>query len=140
MDDIAKKNFLCIIKVLGTGKFALMWKHIYPHHKKNKFAQCINPICTMILLDGKIASAHFKVKIQEEVQQIIAAGGKPPHLAAILVGSDGASETYVANKIKTCHEVGFQSTLVRLDPTVSQQTLLDKIQELNTDDNIDGYI
>jgi methylenetetrahydrofolate dehydrogenase (NADP+)/methenyltetrahydrofolate cyclohydrolase len=94
----------------------------------------------MVLLDGKVASAHFKKMIANEVQQIKAEGGKTPHLAAVLVGSDGASETYVSNKVRTCIEVGFESTLIRFDTRITQQALLDKINQLNNDVAIDGYI
>ena len=94
----------------------------------------------MQLLDGKQTSEQIKEEIAQEVTRIREAGGKVPHLAAVLVGSDGASETYVNNKVKSCERVGFESTLVRFDADVSQQTLLDKIAELNADDDIDGYI
>ncbi len=94
----------------------------------------------MQLLDGKQTSEQIKQEIAQEVTRIREAGGKVPHLAAVLVGSDGASETYVNNKVKSCERVGFESTLVRFDADVSQQTLLDKIAELNADDSIDGYI
>lgn len=94
----------------------------------------------MQLLDGKQTSEQIKEEIAQEVAGIRDAGGKVPHLAAVLVGSDGASETYVNNKVKSCERVGFESTLIRFDADVSQQTLLDKIAELNADDDIDGYI
>lgn len=94
----------------------------------------------MQLLDGKKTSEQIKEEIAAEVARIREQGGKVPHLAAVLVGSDGASETYVNNKVKSCERVGFESTLVRFDSDVSQQTLLDKIAELNADESIDGYI
>lgn len=94
----------------------------------------------MILLDGKTTSEFYKKKITEEVLQLVASGKRPPHLAAVLVGNDGASETYVANKVKTCKEVGFGSSLIRLDSSISEKDLIRKIHELNTDDSIDGFI
>lgn len=92
------------------------------------------------ILDGKELSALMKVKIKNETSEWIANGGKKPHLAAILVGSDGASETYVASKIKDCEEVGFDSTLLRFDSDVSEKELLDAIQKVNEDPFIDGLI
>ncbi|MEO8148196.1 MAG: tetrahydrofolate dehydrogenase/cyclohydrolase catalytic domain-containing protein [Bacteroidia bacterium] len=94
----------------------------------------------MILLDGKQTSAIFKKKISEEVAAMKAAGKRAPHLAAVLVGNDGASETYVASKERNCKDVGFDSTLLRFDSTISEKDLLDKINELNNDDRIDGFI
>ena len=94
----------------------------------------------MKLIDGKAVAAQIKLEIAEEVKQILAAGGKRPHLAAILVGHDGGSETYVANKVKTCEEVGFQSTLIRYENDVTEDELLQKVCELNNDSNIDGFI
>ncbi|HNQ12073.1 MAG TPA: tetrahydrofolate dehydrogenase/cyclohydrolase catalytic domain-containing protein [Bacteroidia bacterium] len=94
----------------------------------------------MQLLDGKICSAFYKEKLKAEVNQRIQSGLKRPHLAAILVGDDGASETYVASKIKNCKELGFDSSLVRLSANVSEEQLIDEIIELNNDSNIDGFI
>jgi methylenetetrahydrofolate dehydrogenase (NADP+)/methenyltetrahydrofolate cyclohydrolase len=94
----------------------------------------------MQVLDGKIASQSVKEQLKEEVQQFLSAGKKAPHLAAILVGSNGASETYVANKVKSCAEIGFDSTLIRLDATVSEEVLLDTIRTLNNDAAIDGIL
>ena len=94
----------------------------------------------MKLIDGKAVAAEVKLEIAEEVKKILAAGGKRPHLAAILVGHDGGSETYVANKVKTCEEVGFQSTLIRYEDDVTEDELLQKVCELNNDSNIDGFI
>jgi methylenetetrahydrofolate dehydrogenase (NADP+)/methenyltetrahydrofolate cyclohydrolase len=94
----------------------------------------------MKLIDGKAVAAQIKSEIAEEVKQILAAGGKRPHLAAILVGHDGGSETYVASKVKTCDEIGFQSTLIRYEDDVAEETLLNKVVELNNDPNIDGFI
>ena len=94
----------------------------------------------MTLIDGKAISAQIKQEIAEEVAQIVAAGGKRPHLAAILVGHDGGSETYVANKVKACEECGFKSTLIRYEDNVTEDELLAKVRELNNDDDVDGFI
>lgn len=94
----------------------------------------------MELIDGKAVAAQIKSEITEEVKQMLAAGGKRPHLAAILVGHDGGSETYVASKVKTCDEVGFKSTLIRYEDDVTEETLLNKVVELNNDSDIDGFI
>jgi methylenetetrahydrofolate dehydrogenase (NADP+)/methenyltetrahydrofolate cyclohydrolase len=94
----------------------------------------------MILIDGNKVAAEMKQEIAEEVKQIIANGGKAPHLAAILVGHDGGSETYVAFKIKDCEAVGFKSSLIRYEDDVTEKELLSKIEELNNDDDLDGFI
>ena len=94
----------------------------------------------MELLDGKLCSEQIRREIKEEVDAIKASGKRPPHLAAILVGDDGASQNYVSMKVKDCEEVGFDSTLVKFDANVSEQELLDKIAELNADDTINGFI
>lgn len=94
----------------------------------------------MQLLDGKKTSNDIKNEIAVEVQSIKAAGGKVPHLAAVLVGNNGASLTYVGSKVKSCQEIGFDSTLVSLPETITEDELLAKIKELNEDDNLDGYI
>ncbi|MES2373205.1 MAG: tetrahydrofolate dehydrogenase/cyclohydrolase catalytic domain-containing protein [Bacteroidota bacterium] len=94
----------------------------------------------MVLLDGKIASAAVKSVIQEETKKILASGKRAPHLAAILVGTNGASETYVASKVKNCEEVGFHSTLIRLDSTVEETILLQAIRSLNEDPAVDGIL
>lgn len=94
----------------------------------------------MQLLDGKLLVAEMKREIAGEVVQFKNEGGKTPHLAAILVGHDGGSETYVANKVKACNEVGFKSTLIRYEDDVTESILLDKIKELNSDNDIDGLI
>lgn len=94
----------------------------------------------MELIDGKKISADIKNEIAEEVKILVAGGAKKPHLAAILVGHDGGSETYVAHKVKSCEQVGFDSTMVRFDNEVTEETLLAKIEELNKDENIDGFI
>ena len=85
-------------------------------------------------------AAEMKQEIAEEVKQIVANGGKAPHLAAILVGHDGGSETYVAYKIKDCEAVGFKSSLIRFEDDVTEKELLSKIEELNNDDDLDGFI
>lgn len=94
----------------------------------------------MLLLDGKTASAAVKNEIREETLQLLAAGKRAPHLAAILVGTNGASETYVASKVKNCEEVGFRSTLVRMDADVAEAELLDVIARLNADPEVDGIL
>ncbi|MCB1671381.1 MAG: tetrahydrofolate dehydrogenase/cyclohydrolase catalytic domain-containing protein [Gammaproteobacteria bacterium] len=94
----------------------------------------------MQILDGKQTSEQIRQEIAAQVRKIKEQGGKTPHLAAVLVGHDGASETYVANKVRDCEEVGFESTVVRLPDTVSEQELLDRIAELNENDAIDGFI
>ncbi|MDI9522529.1 MAG: tetrahydrofolate dehydrogenase/cyclohydrolase catalytic domain-containing protein, partial [Bacteroidota bacterium] len=87
----------------------------------------------MKIIDGRAISAQIKKEIAEEVARIKEAGGKTPHLAAILVGHDGGSETYVANKVKSCEEVGFNSTLIRYEEDVTEEELLDRVNQLNHD-------
>lgn len=94
----------------------------------------------MQLIDGKAVAAQIKREISEEVEKIIANGGRRPHLAAVLVGHDGGSETYVASKVKACEECGFSSTLIRYEADVTEEELLKKIEELNNDADIDGFI
>jgi methylenetetrahydrofolate dehydrogenase (NADP+)/methenyltetrahydrofolate cyclohydrolase len=94
----------------------------------------------MQLLDGKKTSEDIKNEIAAEVQSIKAAGGKVPHLAAVIVGTNGASLTYVGSKVKSCQQIGFDSTLVALPEDITEADLLAKIKELNEDDNLDGYI
>lgn len=94
----------------------------------------------MKVIDGKATASEIKAEIRLEVEAILASGKRAPHLAAILVGHDGGSETYVAYKIKDCEEVGFRSSLVRFEDDVDEQVLLDKIIEMNKDDNLDGFI
>lgn len=94
----------------------------------------------MQLIDGKAIAATIKKEIAQEVEKIIAEGGKRPHLAAILVGHDGGSETYVANKVRACEECGFTSTLIRYEDDVTEAQLLAKIYELNNDSDVDGFI
>lgn len=94
----------------------------------------------MQIIDGKAVAATIKKEIAAEVESIIANGGKRPHLAAILVGHDGGSETYVANKVKACEECGFTSTLIRYEADVTEEELLGKVNELNNDTDVDGFI
>jgi len=94
----------------------------------------------MILIDGKKTSLELQAEIATEVKELIAKGKKQPHLAAILVGDDPASQTYVSSKVKACSNVGFKSTLIKFESNVSEHQLLTKIEELNNDDDIDGYI
>ncbi len=94
----------------------------------------------MLILDGKIAAAAVKATLLEQTKALKAAGKRTPHLAAILVGSNGASETYVASKVKNCEETGFGSSLYRLDADVEEAVLLAKIAELNQDPNCDGIL
>ncbi|MGL4781577.1 MAG: bifunctional methylenetetrahydrofolate dehydrogenase/methenyltetrahydrofolate cyclohydrolase FolD [Bacteroidales bacterium] len=94
----------------------------------------------MKLIDGKAIADQIKLEIAEEVKSIVANGGKRPHLAAVLVGNDGGSETYVAHKVKACEQVGFTSTLIRLESDCTEDDLLLKVAELNADPDIDGFI
>jgi len=94
----------------------------------------------MTILDGKKTSEALKQEIAEEVKQLKAEGKKVPHLAAVLVGDDGASLTYVGSKVKACEQVGFESTLVKLPANISEETLLQEIEKLNANPEIDGYI
>lgn len=94
----------------------------------------------MILLDGKATSNQIKDEIAIDVQKLTASGIRAPHLAAILVGSNGASQTYVNAKVKACAKAGFESTLVSLSEEASEEELLNEIEKLNTDDQIDGFI
>jgi len=94
----------------------------------------------MITLDGKLTSQKIKAKLLQQVTEQVAKGGKRPHLAAILIGNNGASETYVAAKVKSCEESGFLSTLLRLETTVTEATLLKHIVDMNNDASIDGIL
>ena len=94
----------------------------------------------MIILDGKKTANDIKEEIALEVTSIVSSGGKVPHLSAILVGSDGASETYVNAKVKACEKVGFKSTLIRLSEDVSQEDLLAEVEKINNNSDIDGLI
>jgi len=94
----------------------------------------------MILIDGKKIAGDIKAEIAEKVKKLKSEGGKTPHLAAVLVGHDGGSETYVAFKIKDCESVGFKSSLHRFEDDVTEAELLAKVDELNNDDDVDGFI
>lgn len=94
----------------------------------------------MEIIDGKATAAAIKKEIAAEVEARVARGEKRPHLAAVLVGHDGGSETYVAHKVKACEECGFESTLIRREDDITQQELLDIVAQLNADPDIDGYI
>lgn len=94
----------------------------------------------MQLIDGKAISAQIKQEIAQEVEEIVAAGGKRPHLAAILVGHDGGSESYVAHKVKACEQCGFKSSLLRFDDDITEDQLVAEIEKLNNDDDVDGFI
>lgn len=92
------------------------------------------------LIDGKATATTIKAEIKQEVEEIVARGGKRPHLAAILVGHDGGSETYVKNKVLACEACGFQSTLLRFEDTITEEELLFNVSKLNEDPDIDGFI
>lgn len=92
------------------------------------------------ILDGKKAAEEIRLEIAKEVAALTKAGKRPPHLAAVLVGNDGGSETYVSYKVKDCGQVGFESTLIRKPDTISEEALLAVVDELNQDDSIDGFI
>ena len=94
----------------------------------------------MQIIDGKATAAEIKAEIAAEVQNIVAQGGKRPHLAAILVGHDGGSETYVRNKVQACEQCGFLSTLIRYEADVTEAELLRCIEKLNHDVTVDGFI
>ena len=92
------------------------------------------------LLDGKATSNQIKEELTEQVAALTAAGKRPPHLAAVLVGNDGASLTYVGSKVRSCQKIGFESTLIQLEDTITQDELLETIDKLNRDDSLDGFI
>lgn len=94
----------------------------------------------MVIIDGKETAMEIKQEIAKEVKRMMAAGEKEPHLAAILVGHDGGSETYVANKVKACDECGFKSTLIRFEDDITEDELLQAIDKLNHNDDVDGFI
>ena len=94
----------------------------------------------MQLIDGKAISEQIKQEIAAEVSEIVARGGKRPHLAAILVGHDGGSETYVAHKVKACEQCGFKSTLIRHEDDITEEELLKEVERLNNDPDVDGFI
>lgn len=105
-----------------------------------KFAENRSYLCAMNILDGKIAAEAVKAALKVQVAERAAAQKKIPHLAAILVGNNGASATYVAAKVKACEQTGFISTLIRLEETVSQQKLLETIKGLNQNPDVDGIL
>ena len=94
----------------------------------------------MKIIDGKQTAATIKAEIKQEVERIVAQGGKRPHLAAILVGHDGGSETYVRNKVLACEACGFQSTLLRFEDDITEEQLLQEVDKLNRDASVDGFI
>lgn len=94
----------------------------------------------MTLIDGKKTANDIKLEIAQEVKEMVARGERAPHLAAILVGHDGGSETYVANKVKACEMCGFESSLLRFDENITEEQLLAEIKKLNEDDTVDGFI
>ena len=94
----------------------------------------------MQLIDGKATATAIKAEIAEEVKQIVANGGKQPHLAAVLVGHDGGSETYVKNKVLACEACGFKSTLIRYEADITEEELLACVDKLNKDEDVDGFI
>ena len=94
----------------------------------------------MNLIDGKATAAKIKEEIAQEVEQIVAGGGKRPHLAEVLVGHDGGSETYVKNKVLACEACGFKSTLIRYEDDITEEELLNCVEKLNNDNDIDGFI
>ncbi|MBX9735015.1 MAG: bifunctional 5,10-methylenetetrahydrofolate dehydrogenase/5,10-methenyltetrahydrofolate cyclohydrolase [Chitinophagaceae bacterium] len=94
----------------------------------------------MLVLDGKMASASVKESLQKETADLVAKGKPSPHLAAILIGNNGASETYVASKVKNCEEIGFRSTLIRFPDDISEQELLHTVDTLNKNNDIDGIL
>ncbi len=110
--------------------------------KKNRllWSLILGYFCSMLVLDGKIAAAAVKASLQKQTAAIAANGKRAPHLAAILVGNNGASETYVASKVKNCEETGFLSSLIRLDENVSEDILLETIHKLNNDNTVDGIL
>lgn len=94
----------------------------------------------MQIIDGKQTAKDIKKEIAEEVAKMVASGQRPPHLAAILVGNDGGSETYVANKVKACEDCGFESSTLRFDATITEEELIAEIKGLNENPNVDGFI
>lgn len=94
----------------------------------------------MQLIDGKSISLNIQQEIKEEVDKLTAKGQRSPHLAAILVGNDGGSETYVANKIKACQNAGFTSSLIRFEETITEETLIETVKKLNLNNEVDGFI
>ena len=109
--------------------------------KKTVFqAVFLDYLCAMEILDGKLVSQAVKNELKVRVAELLSKGGKKPHLAAILVGNNGASETYVASKVKSCEEVGFKSSLIRMDESINENELLLLIETLNNDHDVDGIL
>jgi methylenetetrahydrofolate dehydrogenase (NADP+)/methenyltetrahydrofolate cyclohydrolase len=100
----------------------------------------INYMPNPLILDGKKLADELKTEIASTVSEIVKSGKRPPHLAAILIGNDGGSETYVGHKVKACEQVGFQSTLLRFEDTITEAQLLIEVEKLNYNDEIDGFI
>ena len=94
----------------------------------------------MEIIDGKVLAKRIRAELSEEVQKIIANGGRAPHLAAVLIGDDPASQVYVRNKVRSCEKIGFNSTLIRRDANIAEAEVLNIVDELNNDDSIDGFI
>src|SRR3954469_6094784 len=94
----------------------------------------------MQILDGKIVSQAVKDNVKQRTDLLRSTGKKTPHLAAVLVGNNGASETYEASKVKSCEEIGFKSTLIRFDDTITESVLIGAIEKLNADKDIDGIL
>ncbi len=108
--------------------------------KQNLKSTIVGYFCRMQLLDGKMVSQAVKDELREKTNELILANKKTPQLAAILIGTDGASETYVASKIKNCQEIGFKSSMFRFEADASEETIIEKIKELNNDDDVDGIL
>lgn len=114
---------------MGVGCRFVIHYYLFTHY-----------LCAMQILDGKKAAQAIKDKLKIDAAQLATEGKKIPHLAAILVGNNGASETYVAAKVKACTEVGFKSTLIQFEDSIAEIKLLDKIEELNADPDVDGIL
>ena len=97
-------------------------------------------LCLMQILDGTVVAAHIKSQLKEEIEKLKATGGKIPHLAVIIVGNNPASEAYVGNKVRTCEEIGFGSTLLRFSTDITEAELLNEIKKLNDNDSVDGIL
>lgn len=104
------------------------------------FFPCWNVHLRMQILDGQVVSKAIKEELKMKVAQLATEGRKTPHLAAVLVGTNGASETYVASKVKACNEIGYKSTHIRLEDTISENKLLNIVEELNNDPDTDGIL
>lgn len=123
-----------VMRHFGNGKRG---RAVYVAHTRPRKH---NKILYMQLIDGKRTAEEIKAEIAQEVSDIVAAGGKQPHLAAVLVGHDGGSETYVKNKVIACEKCGFKSTLIRYEDDVTEDELIACVDRLNADDDIDGFI